>query len=319
NPSELNLMPGTLIEAVFADAVSKGLLSDKNKRRALDAMLKNADLISEGDKIARKCPVEYEKLGYVPCDLCAESVNETLDSAYGDYCIAVVAKACGEDEIADKFMKRSKNYGSLFDKKTGFMRSKNSLGQFKEPFDSFDWGTDYTEGGAYQNSFAVPHDFEGLADLYGGKDAFLRKIDEVFSTSPEYTVNGYPLEIHEMTEMASVDFGQCAISNQPSFSIPFIYAEMGENKKSHDVVKRITDELFSYKDDGYPGDEDNGTMASWYIFAVLGFYPVCPGSAEFVVSGTLVDGAVVNINGKTVDLTDKIKNKSKISYFDLIK
>lgn len=318
-PSEVNYMPGTLIEAVFADAACKNLLSERSQARAYEACMKNSDWVSEGWRIGRKCANEYKALGYVPYDKCNESVCETLDCAYGDFCISVLAEKCGEGSVAEKYLKRSKNYAKLFDKESGFMRARDSHGNFRdEVFDSFAWGRDYTEGSAWQNSFAVPQDYTGLATLYGGKEAFLEKIDELFSTPPDYVALGYPLEIHEMTEMAAVDFGQCAISNQPSFHIPFLYAELGEREKTYAIVKRMVEELFSPEDDGYPGDEDNGTMACWYIFSVLGFYPMCPGKAEFTVSGAIVDSATLCLNGRERKLTDKIIGKDKISYFDLM-
>ena len=318
-PSEVNYMPGTLIEAVFADAVCKDLLSETNKKRAFEATVKNSEWISEGRRIGRKCVKEYEKLGYVPHDQCNESVCETLDCAYGDFCISVLAEKCNQPSIAEKFARRSKNYANLFDKESGFMRAKDSQGRFREEeLDIFAWGKDYTEGGAWQNSFAVPQDYVGLAALYGGKDEFLKKVDELFATPPYYTTGGYPLEIHEMTEMAAVDFGQCAISNQPSFHLPFLYAEFGESKKSHAIVRKIAEELFSFEDNGFPGDEDNGTMASWYIFAVLGFYPMCPGKAEFTVSGAMVDSATLSLNGQQTELIHKLNGKEKIDYFELM-
>ncbi len=318
-PSEVNYMPGTMVEAVFADAVCKDLVSDELKNRIYEAVISNVEFKTEDFRIARKCLDDYKNLGYVPYDKCRESVNETLDSAYGDFCISVIADKCGDKEVAQKFLNRSKNYVNLFDKETGFMRPKHSNGTFKEKFDEFDWGDDYTEGGAWQNSFAVPHDYEGLAGLYGGKQQFLVKMDEIFTTPPYYTVNGYPLEIHEMTEMAAIDFGQCAISNQPSFHIPFMYAEFGEKKKSYEIVKNMVDSVFSYEDGGFPGDEDNGTMASWYIFAVLGLYPTCPGKQEFTVSGPIVKSAILHTPSGDVNIPKKLKNKNKINYIDLIK
>ena len=316
-PSEANYMPGTLIESVFADLIAKDILSEETKNRVLKAVLKNVEHISDEKLVARKCAKEYNSLGYVPCDMCKESVCETLDSAYGDFCISVIAEKCGRKDIAQKFLARSNNYVNIFDSKTGFMRPKLSSGEFKQPFDPFDWGEDYTEGGAWQNSFAVPHDYEGLANLHGGKENFLKKIDELFKTKPYYTVNGYPLEIHEMTEMASVDFGQCAISNQPSFHIPFMYAEFGDAQKSKEIVKKMVETVFSYEDGGFPGDEDNGTMASWYIFAVLGFYPTCPGKTRYTVSGALVSKAtLVTENGK-VDLIKAINDKNFVEHSEL--
>jgi predicted alpha-1,2-mannosidase len=282
-------------------------------------MVNNSKRKSEGRRIARKCVEEYNRLGYVPYDKCEESVNETLDSAYGDYCISVVAEKLGEKEIAESYRKSSMNYRNLFDPQYGCMRGKDSNGNFRdEEFDSFAWGRDYTEGSSWQASFAVPHDYIGLANLYGGKDKFLEKIDELFSLEPKYSIGGYPLEIHEMTEMASVNFGQCAISNQPSFHIPFLYAEFGQKEKSHEIVERIQQEVFSFDENGFPGDEDNGSAACWYLFAVLGFYPMCPGKTEFTVSGALCKKAMLCRDGKQVDIIKKLKNQAKISYFDLM-
>ena len=116
----------------------------------------------------------------------------------------------------------------------------------------------------------------------GGKDKLIEKLDAFFATAPNYRVHGYGGEIHEMTEMAAVDYGQCAISNQPSFHIPYIYAYLGETEKARYWVHRMALEAFSSDDDGFPGDEDNGTMAAWYIFSCLGMYPLCPGKTEFV-------------------------------------
>ena len=144
-------------------------------------------------------------------------------------------------------------------------------------------------------------------------------MDELFATPPYYTVNGYPLEIHEMAEMAAIDFGQCAISNQPSFHYPFMFAEFGEKQKSYNIVKTMVDTVFSGEDDGFPGDEDNGTMAAWYIFAVLGFYPTCPGKPEFTVSGAIVKSAKLKTANGKINLVKKIKGKNRVSYFDLVK
>lgn len=303
SPYEFGCMPGTLIEAVFADAIIKGLLTKENEIRALEAMLKNARVQSSDIKQGRKAIKEYETLGYVPYDVCHESVNETLDCAYGDFCIAVVAEKLGKTDIANEFYNRSKNYRNLFDNKTMFIRAKDSKGNFRqEEFDSFSWGMDYTEGSVWQNGFAVPHDMNGVAELYGGKKALIDKIDLLTKVPPYYSTRGYGGEIHEMTEMAAIDFGQCAISNQPSFHIPFIYSQMGDRKKTEEYVQKIILETFSPDDDGYPGDEDNGTMACWYIFACLGLYPTCPGKAEYTLSKTLVKSAKIN---------NKIFNASK--------
>lgn len=318
SPSEAGCMPGTLIEPVLADAVVKDILTKEQENRALIAMLKNAEVESDNKLYGRKCVALYNKLGFVPYDYCYESVNETLDCAYGDYCIAVVAKKLGKLDIYEKYLNKSKNYKNLFDSSVGFMRAKNSFNKFrKEEFCPDDWGLDYTEASAWQTSLSVQHDILGLKKLYGNKKEFVAYLDKLFMVKPNYGKGGYGGEIHEMTEMAAVDFGQCAISNQPSFHIPYIYAELGMKNKSKKIVKKITDELFSSNDDGFPGDEDNGTMACWYIFSVLGLYPFCPSKGEYTLIGTSLKHAVIKTKNGNIDLKklkgNKIEHKELIS------
>ncbi|MCQ2462359.1 MAG: GH92 family glycosyl hydrolase [Clostridia bacterium] len=296
---EHGCMPNTLIDAVIYDGAVKGLIDREDLETALEGMIKHSVTDSSDNRFGRNGASAYCRLGYVPYDEQRESVNLTQDAAYGDWCISVIAKMLGKNGIAAEYAERAKNYKILFDKETGFMRARDSKGVFHPDFTPTGWGRDYTEGSAWQNSFAVPHDIEGLAELYGGREQLIKKIDELFAAPPEYEIVGYDCEIHEITEMAAADFGQCAISNQPSFHIPYIYSALGNTEKTAYWVERLCNEAFSYEDDGFPGDEDNGTMAIWYIFSVLGFYPFCPGKTEFVKGKKQVKRAV--INGKEFD------------------
>lgn len=304
---ENGCMPSTLIDAVICDAAVKGIIGGDLLETAFEGMLKHATTEPERDCYGRNGCEAYNKYGYVPYTVHKESVNLTQDAAYGDWCIAEIAKLLGKEDIEKEYRARARNYANLFDRETGFMRAKDTDGNFRPGFDPFGWGRDYTEGSAWQNSFAVPHDMEGLAELYGGKENLIAKIDELFATKPTYTVVGYDSEIHEITEMAAADFGQCAISNQPSFHIPYIYSELGEVEKTAYWVEKMCREAFSYKDDGFPGDEDNGSMALWYVFGILGFYPFCPGRPDFVKGKKQVKKAY--ILGKEFDAdryTDRI-------------
>lgn len=278
---EVGCMPSTLIDAVIADAVVKGIGSRDVWEDALRGMLHHANTESADRRFGRNGAEDYVKYGYVPRDRQRESVNLTLDAAYGDWCIATVAEALGHTEYVETYRARAKNYKNLFDPETGFMRGRDRNGAMAENFDPCIWGGEYTEGSAWQNSFAVPHDIEGLAALYGGREGLLRKLDQLFAEAPRYRVHGYGGEIHEMTEMAAVDFGQCAISNQPSFHLPYLYAALGETEKCASTVRRMCDTLFRATPDGYPGDEDNGTMSAWYVLSCLGMYPLCPGKNEW--------------------------------------
>lgn len=296
-----NCMPSTGIDAVIADAATKGILSGELLETALRGMEQHANHDATRKAYGRDGCEDYLKYGYVPRDKHKESVNLTLDAAYFDYCIAVVCDILGYEDKKEKYLKRSKNYANIFDKETGFMRGRDTNGEMKPDFDPIRWGEEYTEAAAWQTSFAVQHDFEGLAELMGGKEALIQKLDEFFAAPVAFRVGGYGSEIHEMTEMAAGDWGQCAISNQPSFHIPFIYAYLGEEEKSNYWLERICEEGFSAADDGFPGDEDNGSMALWYIFTMLGIYPICPGKPEYTKTKTFVDK--VKILGKEVDLS----------------
>lgn len=301
---ECGCMPSTLVDAVICDGAVKGFIDKETLEVALEGMLKHATTNSHHRNFGRNGAESYCKLGYVPYENEKESVNLTLDAAYGDWCIAEIAKILGKSDIETEYRKRALNYKNLFDPETGFMRAKDKNGSFRPDFTPIGWGRDYTEGSAWQNSFAVPHDIEGLAELYGGKEKLIEKIDELFAAPPHYEIIGYGCEIHEITEMAAVDFGQCAISNQPSFHIPYIYSALGDVEKTAYWVEKLCEEAFSFEDDGFPGDEDNGTTAIWYIFGVLGLYPFCPGKPEYIKGKKQVRKAF--IGGKELD-TDKFR------------
>ncbi len=279
---ETGCMPSTLIDGVIAEAACCDIIPNELLKKALDGMIYHANVPSKEKRYGRLGIIEYLKYGYVPADLYGESVNLTQDFAYGDFCIAQIAKKLGNDGLAVEYMRRSQFYKNLFDRKSRFLRGRNQNGKFEDDFDAFKWGGCYTEGSAYQNAFFVPHDIEGLCSLYGGKESFLKRLDDVFTLAPKYRVHGYGGEIHEMTEMAAVNLCQFAISNQPSFHLPYIYAYLGEKEKCQNYVKNALD-LFSYKTEiGFPGDEDNGSMASWYVLSTIGKYKLCPGKKEFV-------------------------------------
>lgn len=279
---EVGCMPSTLIDAVIADAVVKDIGDKSLWEDALSGMIHHANTAAPESCYGRTGVDAYLRYGYIPYDVVNPSVNLTLDAAYGDFCIAQVAKTLGHREIEEEYRGRSLNYRHLFDEKTGFMRAKDSDGRFAESFNPFAWGGPYCESSAWQATFAVPHDIDGLANLYGGREKMIEKLDDLFAAPPYYDPAGYGFVIHEMVEMAKADFGQCAISNQPSFHLPYLYAALGEPEKTDYWINRLCKEAFSADDDGFPGDEDNGTTAAWYIFSCLGLYPLCPGKPEYV-------------------------------------
>ena len=301
SPDERGCMPGTLVDAVIADAVSKGI-APHLWEDLLEGMLAGATKTSKKPGYGRSGTAAYLKYGYVPCDDYHESVNHTQDYAYSDYCISVVADALGKTDLAAQYRKSSLNYRNLFDKEHGLMRPRKIDGSFyPETFDPFLWGGHYTEGSAWQNSFAVFHDFAGLIKEYGSVEAFEAQLTTLCNTPPDFHIGGYHYEIHEMSEMAAVDFGQLAISNQPSFHLPYLFTYAGRPSTTQVLVRQLLTQLFHSGFNGFPGDEDNGSMAGWFVLNSMGFYPVCPGSSQYVIGIPLFDKVTLHLpNGKTL-------------------
>ena len=279
---EIGCMPSTLIDGAICESVQKGVGDKELHKELLEAMIHHANVSSGNSLYGRTYLNEYLKYGYVPYTAGHESVNLSLDFAYGDWCIGKVAEILGKEEISKEYYTRARGWEVLFDKETGFVVARDENGNKRPDFDPFVWGYDYTESGAYQNIFGAPHALDTVAALLGGNDKSIFKVDEIINTPPVFKHGPYGCEIHEMTEMkkAPSGLGQLAISNQPSFSIPFLYAYFGNKEKSDYIIKKITTECFTPS--AYPGDEDNGSMSAWYIFATIGKFPICPGSGKMV-------------------------------------
>ncbi len=300
SPGERSAMPGTLIDAVFADAYAKGI-TGYDVKAAYEGLLKHALQTADDPRFGRKGPEAYSRYGYLPADEFHESVSNTLDYVYGDFCVAQLAKGIGEQDDYLAFMERAGNYAHLLDAASGFMRGKKADGSWLEPFDPIEWGGAYCEGGAWQCSWAVQHDIVGLANLMGGKKALLNKLLELMAAAPRFKTGSYGYEIHEMSEMASIDFGQFALSNQPSFHIPYLFAAIGAPAHTQYWVRKAAEELFDATPEGLPGDEDNGSMSAWYMFACMGMYPLCPGVPEYAIGSPLFERMSIQLeNGRQI-------------------
>lgn len=316
SPDERGLMPGTLIDAVIADAAVKNIRLDLMEE-FLEAMKKAATTQSKNPNYGRQGTLDYLKYGYVP-NTYHESVNHTLDYAYSDFCISQVGKTLGDDEV-EHYQKQALNYQNVFDSETGFMRPKDENDTFKPGFDAHRWGQDYAEGSAWQSSFAVYQDFAGLVQEHGGNEVFTKKLIDLCNQEPVFNVDGYGFEIHEMSEMAAIDFGQLAISNQPSFHYPYLFSYVGKPEMAQPLIKQLLTECFDTTSQGYPGDEDNGSMAAWYIFNSLGFYPVTPGSGEYVIGIPLVKKAVLHLSNDETLVIQANTNRSQHQFVHNIK
>ncbi len=299
NPAETNVMIGTHADSVVADAYIKGI-RDFDIQKAYAAIRKDGTEPGTGIFKARPGIADYLRIGYVPADKVPESAASTLEYAYDDFCIAQVANGLGKRDDYQRFMAQSKNYRNLFDASTGFMRGRNSDGKWVEPFDPLDWGGVFTEGNAWQWLWSVQHDVPGLMKLLGGTEGFIRKLDELFSTTNEFRVGGYKKVIHEMTEAKLANMGQYAHINEPVHHVIYLYDYAGQPWKTQKWVRAVIDQLYKPGPAGWLGDEDNGQMSAWYVFSALGFYPVNPGQPVYALGTPLFDRATIRLeNGKS--------------------
>lgn len=275
--NETNTMIGYHSIPVIADAILKGF-GGFDAEEAFEAMKKSSMQDREGLKY-------YREYGYVPAELETESVSKTLEYAYDDWCIAAVAKHLGHKADFEVYAKRAENYKNLFDPVTRFMRGKLQDGTWRTPFDplySKHGFSDYTEGNAWQYSWFVPHDVQGLIGLMGGNEQFAGKLDSLFNSKEK--VKG---------AQASPDIsgliGQYAHGNEPSHQIAYLYNYAGKPWKTQAMVRRIMKEMYRAEPDGLSGNEDCGQMSAWYIFSAMGFYPVNPAQGIYVLGSPVFD------------------------------
>jgi predicted alpha-1,2-mannosidase len=317
NPGESGIMIGTHIDAVIADAVTKNI-TGFDVESAFEGMMKHAMHKAPSDNQGRLGINEYLKLGFVPDDCAEHSVSRTLDFAYGDFCIGQVASSLGKKKEAELMYNRSLNYRNVFDSNVDFMRGRNSDGKFIEPFDEFEWGGPYVEGSVWQCGWEVPHDSKGLMELMGGQESFLDKLDKMLSLPPTFRVGAYGKEIHEMTEMAAVDFGQYAHSNQPVHHVLYLFAVAGRPDKTQYWVRRVLKDLYGSGTKGFAGDEDNGEMASWFVLSALGIYPLCPGNPSYIFGSPMVKKATVHLqSGKDLKIVANNNSQDNLYVSDI--
>lgn len=305
SPGNRVSMIGTHVDAVIADAVVKHI-KGFNIETAYQGIRKDAFVPPPHNYVGRPKLQFYEKNGYVPYNTTSYSVSTSLDFAYDDWCVAQVAKALGKTSDYDILMKRSKNYKASWDPKVKFFRARNADGSWVKPFDQFAWGGGYVEGGPWQCSWAVQQDVDGLAKLLGGKKEMAHRLDRLLGLPPLFHLGSYGGLIHEMTEMARSRFGQYAQSNQPSHHILYLYSAIGQPWKTQYWTRHVCQELYNSGPRGFPGDEDNGEMSSWFLLSSMGFYPLCVGDPNYTLTSPLFDRVTLHLaNEKTFTIESR--------------
>lgn len=256
----------------------------------------------------------FNKIGYVPCDQgINESAARTLEYAYNDWCIYKLGRKLNksDNELAI-YAQRAMNYKNLFDRESNLMRGRNADGTFQTPFNPLKWGDAFTEGNSWHYTWSVFHDPQGLIDLMGGNDRFNQMLDSVFSLPPAFDDSYYNSVIHEIREMQIMNMGNYAHGNQPAQHIAYLYNFSGQPWKAQHHVREVMDKLYTPTPDGYCGDEDNGQTSAWYVFSAMGFYPVCPGSGQYIIGSPLFKSVKLHLeNGKTVNLAAPNNEKSR--------
>ena len=247
----------------------------------------------------------YDKLGYVPYNVgIHESAARTLEYAYDDWCIYELGKALGKSKKElEPYARAAMNYKNLFDPEHKLMRGKNEDGTFQSPFNPLKWGDAFTEGNSWHYTWSVFHDPQGLIDLMGGDKGFNAMMDSVFTLPPVFDDSYYGFPIHEIREMQIMNMGNYAHGNQPIQHMIYLYNYSGEPWKAQYWVREVMNRMYTPNPDGYCGDEDNGQTSAWYVFSALGFYPVAPGTGEYVLGAPLFREARIHLeNGKTVEI-----------------
>ena len=336
NPGEMGGMVGNHAIALITDAWAKGIRTF-DPERALKAYAHEAmNKGPWGNANGRPHWKEYWQLGFIPYPESNGSTAQTLEHAYNDWCGYELARLSGNSFYQDVFSRPMYNYKNVFCHSTGFMRGRGIDGKWLTPFDPYVWGGPYCEGNAWHYTWSVFHDVQGLINLYGSDEKFITKIDSVFSAPNTVKVGTYGFKIHEMLEMELAEMGQYAHGNQPCQHVAFLYSYAGQPWKTQYWVRQVMDRLYNSSPKGYPGDEDQGGLSSWYILNALGIYSVCPGTDQYVIGSplfkkatiTMENGAkfIIEANNNSLEnvyiqsgtLNGKPLDKNYITYSDII-
>ena len=314
SPGHRDCMIGSNSAVNIADAYLRGIRG-YDIETLYEAILKNTEGKGPVNSVGRFGAEYYNSLGYVPYDVGVnENAARTLEYAYADWCIAQLAKELGKTQKEIQlFEARAKNYKYVFDEEVGFMRGKKQDGSWATTYSPDKWGDAFTEGAAWHWTWCVFHDPEGLAELFGGKEAMRNRLDEVFTAAPTFEDSYYGFQIHEITEMLITDMGQYAHGNQPIQHAIYLYNWLGQPWKTQMRVREVMDKLYSSSPDGLCGDEDNGQTSAWYVFSAMGLYPVTPGTGQYALGSPIFRKIRLHLeNGKIFEINAPDNSSEKI-------
>ena len=321
SPGHRGCMIGNNSASVLVDAYMKGVKVDDVKTLYEGLIHGTENVHPEVSSTGRLGYQYYNKLGYVPYDVkINENTARTLEYAYDDWCIYQLAKALNrpKKEI-ELFAKRAMNYRNVFDKESKLMRGRNENGQFQSPVSPLKWGDAFTEGNSWHYSWSVFHDPQGLIDLMGGKKMFITMLDSVFAVPPVFDDSYYGQVIHEIREMTVMNMGNYAHGNQPIQHMIYLYNYAGQPWKAQYWLRQVMDRMYTPGPDGYCGDEDNGQTSAWYVFSALGFYPVCPGTDEYVIGAPLFKKATLHFENGNNLVIDAQNNSKENLYIESLR
>lgn len=303
SPGHRDCMVGNNSASVVADAYIKGLRG-YDIETLWEALKHGANAHLRGTASGRLGYESYNQLGYVANNIgIGQNVARTLEYAYNDWAIYTLGKKLGKPESEiDIYKKHALNYKNVYHPERKLMVGKDNKGVFNPNFDAVDWSGEFCEGNSWHWSFCVFHDPQGLINLMGGKKEFNAMMDSVFVIPGKLGMESRGM-IHEMREMQVMNMGQYAHGNQPIQHMVYLYNYSGEPWKTQYRVREIMNKLYTATPDGYCGDEDNGQTSAWYVFSALGFYPVCPGTDEYILGTPLFKSAKLHLeNGKTITI-----------------
>ena len=303
SPGHRDCMVGNNSASVVADAYIKGLRG-YDIETLWEALKHGANAHLRGTASGRLGYESYNQLGYVANNIgIGQNVARTLEYAYNDWAIYTLGKKLGKPESEiDIYKKHALNYKNVYHPERKLMVGKDNKGVFNPNFDAVDWSGEFCEGNSWHWSFCVFHDPQGLINLMGGKKEFNAMMDSVFVIPGKLGMESRGM-IHEMREMQVMNMGQYAHGNQPIQHMVYLYNYSSEPWKAQYWIREIMNKLYTAGPDGYCGDEDNGQTSAWYVFSALGFYPVCPGTDEYIIGTPLFKSAKLHLeNGKTITI-----------------